>query len=148
YSKTDTRSWTDINGDGTVINADGTPQFGEVGPSRTIGFGTLAGTTTEEPGLRRDKNRSYEVSFQHTLRPRVSASASYYHRRYYDLIYTDNLATAGNVGLQPSASFIPITFTGPTDPRFPGGGAERITIYTLDPTLLGQVSNQFRNSNN
>jgi len=148
YSKTDTRSWTDKNGDGTVINADGTPQFDEVGPSRTIGFGTLAGTTTEEPGLRRDKNRSYEVSFQHTLRPRVAASAAYYHRRYYDLIYTDNLATAPNIGLQPSTSFIPITFTGPADPRFPGGGGERLTIYTLDPALLGQVSNQFRNSNN
>ena len=82
YSKSDTRSWTDLNGDGTVINADGTPQYNEVGPSRTIGFGTLAGTTSEIPGLRRDKNISYEASIQHTLRPRVSVSASYYHRRY------------------------------------------------------------------
>jgi hypothetical protein len=146
YSKTDTRSWTDRNGDGTVINFDGTPQFDEVGPSRTIGFGTLAGTTTEEPGLRRDKNRSYEVSFQHTLRPRVSASASYYHRRYYDLIWTDNLATAPNIGLQPSADYIPITFKGPSDPRFPNGGGEMLTIYTLNPALLGQVNNQFKNS--
>lgn len=146
YSKTDTRSWTDRNGDGTVINPDGTPQFDEVGPSRTIGFGTLAGTTTEAPGLRRDKNRSYEVSMQHTLWPRVSVSASYFHRRYYDLIWVDNLATAPNAGLQPSTSFIPVTFTGPSDSRFPDRGSERITIYTLNPALLGQVSNQFKNS--
>ena len=72
YTKTDIRSWTDLNKDGTVINPDGTPQFAEVGPSRTIGFGTLSGTTSEEPGLRRDKNMNYEVSLQHTLRPRVS----------------------------------------------------------------------------
>ncbi|HEY7171274.1 MAG TPA: carboxypeptidase regulatory-like domain-containing protein [Vicinamibacterales bacterium] len=146
YSKSDERSWTDVNGDGTVINADGTPQYNEVGPSRTIGFGTLAGTTTEEPGLRRDKNMSYEVSVQHTLVPRVSVSASYYHRRYYDLIWTDNLATAANTGLQPSSDYIPVTFKGPSDARFPGGGGENLTIYTLNPALLGQVNNQFKNS--
>lgn len=148
YSKTDTRAWTDLNGDGTVINPDGTPQFAEVGPTRTIGFGTLAGTTSEAPGLRRDKNMSYEVSLQHELRPRMSVSASYFHRRYYDLIYTDNLATVSNNGLQPSADYIPVTFTGPKDPRFPGGGGEQLTIYTLRPALLGAVDNQFKNSDN
>jgi hypothetical protein len=146
YSKGDTRSWTDLNGDGTVINTDGTPQFNEVGPSRVTGFGTLAGTTTEEPGLRRDKNMSYEVSVQHTLLPRVSVSASYYHRRYYDLIWTDNLATASNNGLQPSPDYIPVSFKGPADGRFPGGGGEQVTIYTLRPELLGAVRNQFKNS--
>ena len=146
YTKTDIRSWTDLNKDGTVINPDGTPQFAEVGPSRTIGFGTLSGTTSEEPGLRRDKNMNYEVSLQHTLRPRVSVSASYYHRRFYDLIYTDNLATAANNGLQPSADYIPVSFKGPVDPRFPSGGGEQLTIYTLNPTLLGKVNNQYKNS--
>jgi len=146
YSKSDTRSWTDLNGDGTTINADGTPQFAEIGPTRTIGFGTLAGTTSEEPGLQRDKNMSYEVSVQHELRPRVSVSASFFHRRYYDLIFTDNLATASNNALQPSVDYIPVTFTGPKDARFPGGGGEQLTIYTLRPALLGIVDNQFRNS--
>ena len=146
YTKSDTRSWTDLNKDGKVINPDGTPQFDEVGPSRVAGFGTLSGTTTEEAGLRRDKNMSYEVSLQHTLMPRVSFSASYYHRRYYDLIWTDNLATAPNDGLQPSPDYIPVSFKGPTDSRFPSGGGEQLTIYTVKPELLAAVSNQFKNS--
>ena len=50
YTKADTRNWTDLNDDGTVINPDGTPQFDEVGPSRVTGFGTLSGTTTAGAG--------------------------------------------------------------------------------------------------
>jgi len=146
YTKSDTRSWTDLNKDGTVINPDGTPQFEEVGQSRVAGFGTLSGTTTEQPGLRRDKNMSYEVSLQHTLMPRVSVNAAYYHRRYYDLIWTDNLAIAPNEGLQPSPDYIPVSFTGPTDNRFPSGGGEQLTIYTVKPEFLAAVSNQFKNS--
>jgi hypothetical protein len=86
----DFRSRTDLNGDGTVINADGTPQFAEVGPTFNKNFGALAGTTRLTPTLRRDKNWSYELSAQHTLWPRTSVSGSYYHRRFSDLIWTDN----------------------------------------------------------
>jgi hypothetical protein len=135
----DFRSWTDLNGDGTVINADGTPQYAEVGPSFNNNFGTLVGTTRLDPSLRRDKNWSYELSAQHTLWPRVSISGSYFHRRFYDLIWTDNRATTFD-------SYIPITFTGPTDARLPGGGGERITIYTIKPDLLGVVDNVAKNS--
>ncbi len=146
YSTGDTRSWTDLNRDGTTINADGTPQFEEIGPTRNRNFGTLAGTTGQAPDLRRDKNQSYEVSVQHTLWPRVSVSASYFHRKFYDLIWTDNLATAPNNGLQPSPDYIPVTFRGPADSRFPNSGGEPLTIYTLQPALLGAVDNQFKNS--
>ena len=66
-------------------------------------------------------------------------SASYYHRRFVDLIWTDNLATTRD-------SYIPITFTGPTDARLPGGGGDRLTIYTIRPDLLGVVDNVFKNS--
>ena len=62
------------------------------------------------------------------------------------MIYTDNLATAANDGFKPSSDYIPVTFKGPSDPRFPGGGGELVTIYTLNPALLGQVNNQFKNS--
>src|SRR5262249_50276044 len=61
----DLRSWTDLNGDGTVINSDGTPQFAEIGPTHNNNFGTPAGTTRLDPNLQRDKNWSYELSAQH-----------------------------------------------------------------------------------
>jgi hypothetical protein len=53
---------------------------------------------------------------------------------------------AANNGLQPSADYIPITFQGPADSRFPGGTSGPLTIYTLNPALLGQVNNQYKNS--
>src|SRR5207237_9895580 len=103
YSTGDTRSWTDLNHDGTVINPDGTPQYNEVGPPRNARFGTLAGTTQIDPNLHRDKNWDYDTTIQHTLWPRVSVSASYLHRRYFDLLYTNNTAVT-------FSDFIPITF--------------------------------------
>src|SRR5262249_48304868 len=39
YSTADVRSWTDLNGDGRTINPDGTPQYGEIGPTRNVNFG-------------------------------------------------------------------------------------------------------------
>ena len=93
YSTSDQRSWTDLNGDGTVINHDGTPQFAEIGQSFNTNFGTLLGTDKLDPNLRRDKNWVYEVTAQHELMSRVSVNAGYYRRRYFDLAWTDNLAT-------------------------------------------------------
>src|SRR5436190_10353957 len=60
YLQTDTRSWTDLNHDGTVVNPDGTPQFAEIGAPNNKLFGTLLGVTKIDPNLRRDKNWTYE----------------------------------------------------------------------------------------
>jgi hypothetical protein len=35
----DVRPWTDLNGDGNVINGDLTPQYDEIGPSDNPNFG-------------------------------------------------------------------------------------------------------------
>ena len=112
-----------------------------IGPSRNVNFGSLAGVDKLDPDLPRDKNWSYEASLQHTLWPRVSVSGSYFHRRYYDLAFTDNLATT-------FSDYIPFTFTGPVDPRLPNGGGERITGYTVRPELLGVVNNLLTLSTN
>ncbi len=141
YSLPDRRSWTDLDGNGTVVNLqDGTPQYNEIGPAANKNFGTLAGTTLEDPNLIRDKNWSYEATAQHTLLPRVSVGGSYFRRRYYDLIFTNNLA------VDPVAGYIPITINGPVNPLLPGGGGQPFTIYNLRPELLGVVKNQFQNS--
>jgi hypothetical protein len=80
FQQTDTRSWTDLNGDGRVINTDGTPQYAEIGPPTNARFGTLQGIDRLDPNLIRDKNWTYELTGQHELFPRISVSAGYYHR--------------------------------------------------------------------
>jgi len=144
YSQTDTRPWTDLNGDNTVINPDGTPQFAEIGPSNNPGFGGLAGTDVLDPNLPREKNVQYTLSLEQEIRPGWSMTGSYFRRRYYDQDWSDNLALS-------AADYQPFTFTGPADARFPAGGGELITAYNLDPskaTLQGAdfvtLSDNFR----
>jgi hypothetical protein len=134
FQQTDTRAWSDLNGDGRVINTDGTPQFAEIGPATNSRFGTLAGIDRLDPDLVRDKNWTYELTGQHELFPRVSVSAGYYHRRYFDLAYTDNLATS-------AADWSPFTYIGPADPRLVNGGNEAITMYNLNPAKVGVKEN-------
>ena len=117
YNRSDSRSWIDLNRDGTVVNPDGTPQFEEFGPTRNLAFGTLAGTDQMDPDLRRDKNWSYEASVQQELMPRVSVSGSYYRRRYYDNSFTDNRAVS-------HSDYAPYTVIGPFDDRLPDGGGK------------------------
>ena len=141
YSVTDVRSWTDLNRDGTVVNPNGTPQYEEIGLSRNAAFGTLVGTDKLDPDLPRDKNWSYEAQAQHELWSGVAVSAGFYRRRYFDLAFTDNLATT-------HADYIPFTFTGPSDARFPTGGGERITMYTISPAKFGVTNNSLTLSDN
>ena len=147
YSVTETRPWTDLNGDGRVLNADGTPQFAEIGPSNNPDFGGLGGTDVLDPDLPREKNLQYTVSIEQEIRPGWSMTGSYFRRHYYDQDWADNLALG-------AADYQAFTFIGPTDTRFPGGGGETITAYNLDPakrTLQGAdfvtLSDNFRTYN-
>jgi hypothetical protein len=142
FLQTDTRTWTDLNGDGTLLNADATPQYAEIGPANNRLFGTLAGIDKLDPHLRRDKNWTYEVSVSHELFPRVSVSGGYYRRNYFDLAWTDNLAVGG----VNSGDWTPYTWVAPLDPRLPNGGGEAITLYNLRPELLGVKNNLLTNS--
>ena len=150
FSQGDTRSWTDLNGDGTVVslvNGVVTPQFAEIGPATNARFGTLAGLDKMDPDLKRDKNWTYELTADHELFPRVRVGGGLYRRRYFDLAFTDNLATspAGQAGL-PGSDWTPFTFIGPSDPRLVNGGSEAITLYNLDPAKLGLRAGWLTNS--
>ena len=134
FSQSDNRAWSDLNGDNTVLNADGSVQFDEIGPSPRIGFGGLAGTDELDPNLPREKNWQYTVSLEQEIRPGWSMTGSYFRRRYYDQDWTDNRAVT-------AADYIPFTFTGPVDARFPNGGGESITAFNLDPAKFGQTDN-------
>src|SRR5262249_27578271 len=60
FQQTDRRTWVDLNGDGTVLNADATPQYNEIGRPTNAKFGTIDGIDKMDPNLKRDKNWTYE----------------------------------------------------------------------------------------
>jgi carboxypeptidase family protein len=122
----ETRTWNDANGDKTIINADGSIQTNEV-LGGTSSFGQV--TSRPDPNLPRGYNWEYSLVLQRELRPRLSASAGYYRRDFYNIQVNDNL----NVG--PS-DWISYTVNTPTDSRLPLSG-QPITLYTLNPTKVG-----------
>jgi len=62
---------------------------------------------------------------QHELFPRISVTAGYYRRQFYDIQYTQNRA------LNPDVNFTPFNITVPVNPNNPGGGGQVITVYNL-----------------
>jgi hypothetical protein len=122
----ETRTWNDANGDKTILNADGSIQTNEV-LGGTSSFGQV--TSRPDPNLPRGYNWEYSLVLQRELRPRLSASAGYYRRDFYNIQVNDNL----NVG--PS-DWISYTVNTPTDSRLPLSG-QPITLYTLNPTKVG-----------
>ena len=122
---TQTRQWLD-NGDKTILNADGSIQTNEV-IGGTTNFGQI--TTHPDPDLARGYNWEYSVLVQREIAPRVSVTAGYYHRDFYNIQVTDNL------NLSPS-QWTPYSIATPTDSRLPLSG-EPIGMYTL---TAGQYS--------
>ena len=81
--QSDTRAWTDVDKNGTIFDAAGNVQFGELGVTANNNFGIPGlGTTQFAPALSRPTNWEESVSVQHALFPRVSVTAGYYHRSF------------------------------------------------------------------
>jgi hypothetical protein len=69
--------------------------------------------------------------------PGVSASFGYYHRHYYNLLYTDNTA------LDVAGAFTPLTIANPcTTGTVVCGGSQpaTLTVYKINPSLIGKGS--------
>jgi hypothetical protein len=133
-AQTDSRSWTDRDGNGSVFQTGSfIPQLNEVGASRNSNFGLAAGVPALDRALQRPYNWSYSISVQHELLPRLSVSGGYYRRAFYNLSQTINRA------VDPVADYTPFIFVAPPDSRLPNGGGEAITLYNLKPTKLGAV---------
>jgi hypothetical protein len=134
-AQSDTRTWTDLDGNGRAVNLDGSPQFAEIGPTRNANFGLPVGSTRIAEGLPRGNNWEETISVQHEVFPNVSVTAGYYRRHFNNLQYTDNL------DLDPDLDFTPFTIVGPSNPNLPGGGGETIPIYNLNDNKRGVVNN-------
>lgn len=130
-NQTDTRAWTDLDGNGRALTSTGAVQYAEIGPSGNSRFGLPAGSTRFDADTPRPVDWEESILVQHELMSGVSVSAGYYHHAY------EYLSLIRNVAVDPNADFTAYTFVGPADPRLPNGGGERITQYNLVPSKLG-----------
>src|ERR1044072_2233383 len=123
---TQTRTWNDANRDNTILNADGSIQTNEV-IGGTSNFGQI--TQRPDPDLPRGYNWEYSAVVQRELRPRLSVTAGYYRRDFY------NIQIADNQNLAPT-DWTTYTIATPTDTRLPLS-AQPITMYTLNAGKVG-----------
>lgn len=132
----ETRTWSDLDGNRSVLDANGNLQRNEI-LGGTANFGQASGTDRPDPNLQREYNWEYGVSVQHELLPRVSVSGGYHRRTFGNLAVTDNL----NLSVDDWTTF---TITAPLDDRLPDGGGYPITMYTLNPGKVGTATDNLR----
>jgi carboxypeptidase family protein len=123
---TTTVSWTDLDRNGTIYDAAGNIEVNEVG-ARPPNYGQL--TVRPDPLLPRGYNWEYSAVLQHELFPRVSVTAGFYHRDFYNLQVADNQ----NVS---TVDWTALSINTPTDPRLPLSG-QPIPLYTLNAAKSG-----------
>jgi hypothetical protein len=130
---TQTRAWFDADGNRSIFDANGNIQFAEV-LGGTANFGQI--TSRPDPDLARGYNWEYGVTVQHQLMSRVSVTAGYHRRQFYNLDVTDNL------NLSPT-EWNEFGIATPTDPRLPASG-QPITMYSLNANKVGTPTDNLR----
>ncbi len=136
---TDTRNWLNPS----ATNNAFVPGMSQLGPSTNVLFGQIF--RTPDPNITRPYNVEITTSVQHELRPGVSVGVGYYHRRYYNLLYSDNPL------LDAPGAFTATTIANPcATGAIVCGGAQpaTITAYKIDPALVGKGVVIDRNSPN
>jgi hypothetical protein len=128
-----TRGWGDFDGNRSILDAAGNIQFNEV-IGGTSNFGQV--TNRPDPDLARGYNWEYNASIQHELISRLSVSAGYYRRQFYNLDVTDNL----NLALTDWTEFTILT---PNDSRLDLSG-QPISVFTLNPAKNGTAVDNLR----
>jgi hypothetical protein len=122
----DTRAWTDLDGNGLPLDAAGNIQFNELTNSAaTSTFGRLTVPTTQySPDLlrgwgKRGYNNEVTFAMQHQLADRISVNGGYYRRTFGNQTIVDDLRFDAN-------SYDSVCITAPSDPDLPGGGNYRV----------------------
>ena len=100
----DQRTWTDVNRDDIA-------QENEIGPTSNLNFGVRR-NQNPDPDISRPYQLVADVGVQHQLLPGLGLSVSYDYRRFYNTIWTTNLAL--NVPVDYTLLSVP-------DPRGNGG---------------------------
>ncbi|MFN7985489.1 MAG: carboxypeptidase regulatory-like domain-containing protein [Vicinamibacterales bacterium] len=136
---TDTRPWTDLDGNGLPYDAAGNLQLTELSASTsTSTFGKNVSTTTTDPGTlngwgKRAFNTEYTVSAQHQLAEGLSVNGGFYRRAFGNQTFTDDLRYDIN------SYDGPFCISAPADANLPGGGGYQVCgIYDLKPAVFAQ----------
>ena len=112
--QSDTRAWTDRNGD--LI-----PQISELGPSTGFNLGT---TNRYAEGLRQPIVNELSSELQQQLPGQVVVSLGYYYRGHRNMIGSANMAV-------PRSGYTPLSVTEVVSGR-------AVTVYNQDPATLGK----------
>jgi carboxypeptidase family protein len=123
---TQTVTWTDLDRNGTILDANGNIEVNEVGP-RTANFGQV--TVRPDPALARGYNWEYTAQLQREIFARTSVTVGFYHRDFYNLQIVDNQNLS-------AGDWTSLSIATPTDPRLPLSG-QPIPLYTLNPAKVG-----------
>ncbi len=123
---TQTVTWTDLDRNGTILDAAGNIEVNEVGP-RTANFGQV--TVRPDPALARGYNWEYSAALQHELMPRMSVTVGFYHRDFYNLQIVDNQNLS-------TGDWTALSIATPNDSRLPLAG-QPIPLYSLNPAKVG-----------
>ena len=150
YGQLDWRSWTDLNGDRTALNPDGTPQLEEIGPSNNPNYGTSVIQTTYDTTLNRGTNWEFSGGLERQLGAGWALSGMW-HRRYYT-----NFSWRDNLNNSAADYELAGEWVGPTDPIIPESARGVVVpIYNLKRDarivtgnwLLTQASDNWRTWN-
>src|SRR6478735_9201734 len=135
----DTRPWTDNDGNGLPFDAAGNIQLSELSPSAsTPTFGKLTVPTTQyAPDLmrgwgKRGYNDEYTFAMQHQIADRMSVNGGYYRRSFGNTTFTDDLR-------YDASSYDSFCITAPSDPDLPSGGGYHVCgVQDLKPAVFAQ----------
>jgi hypothetical protein len=134
-SQTDTRLWTDRDGNGTALDANGNAQYNEIGQSGNRNFGLPAGANRFDPTTPRPTNWEESISVVHQLFTRLAVTAGYYRRDF------QNLTITRNVAIDEATDYTPYAITAPADPRLADNSGEVIPRFNLLASKNGIVDN-------
>jgi hypothetical protein len=134
------RTWSDANGDFI-------PQESELGLLQNANFGTTVISREFDPALNEGfgvRRGNWEVSagVTHELLSGVSAEVAYFRRTQFNLREDDNRAVV-------PGDYDEFCVTGPSDPRLPNGGGERICgLFDINPSKQGLSDRYTTNTSN
>ena len=149
------RTWNDNLVCPTCIPGDYVPQGdptnplanGEIGVSPNAKWGTPVLPSRYDPAWsqgwgQRGYNWERSVSVQQELRSNVSVNVGYFYRTYGNFSITDNAGTT-------AGDYDSFCITGPSDPRLPTSGAQRICgLYDVKSSAVSLLDNVRTSANN
>src|SRR5262245_37900620 len=113
---TDTRTWTDTNGDDIA-------QDSEIGPSNNPNFGKITNRTLD-PNFTREYNYQWSAGVQHEIMTGVGVNFNWYRRTLQNTAYTRNRAVDPLADLTTTSVVHPIT-------------GESVTVYQINQNKNG-----------